>query len=137
METNKKTVQSKNKSITLRLGFWTFAWVMSIALVTFGSQFLWEFNTTLSLIMIILSTAIGVGVIITNRKYVRQIDELQRKILLDAMGIALGVAIIGGISYSMLDTTNVIANDAEISHLVILIGLTYLCAVLIGNARYK
>lgn len=137
METQKQSRITKNKSITLHLALWTFTWVISIALVTFGSKFLWDFNPTISLIMIFISSLVGIGVIITNRKYVKHIDELQRKILLDAMSIALGVAVIGGISYSMLDITNVIDFDAEISHLVILIGLTYLAGVLIGNARYK
>ncbi len=137
MKTQKHSGISKNKPITFHLGLWTFAWVLSIAFVTFGSKYLWEFNPTITVIMILISSLVGIGVIITNRKYIKQIDELQRKILLDAMGVSLGVAVIGGISYSMLDTTNVIDFDAEISHLVILIGLTYLAGVLIGNARYK
>jgi hypothetical protein len=53
------------------------------------------------------------------------------------MAIALGVAIIGGLSYSMLDITNVISTDAEISNLVIIISLTYLISVIVGNLRYR
>ena len=53
------------------------------------------------------------------------------------MGLALGVGVVGGLSYSLLDTTNVISHNAEISFLVILISLTYLISVLIGLKRYK
>jgi len=56
---------------------------------------------------------------------------------MDAMAITLGITLILGISYSMLDITNLIAFNAEISHLVFIMGITYLIAMLIGNARYK
>ena len=52
------------------------------------------------------------------------------------MALALGVGVVGGLSYSLLDTTNLIAQDAEISYLVILIALTYLASVVIGQKRY-
>ena len=75
--------------------------------------------------------------ILTNIKHINSMDDLQRKIQLDAMGIALGVGVVGGLSYSLLDTTNLISKDAEISFLVILISITYMLGLLIGTKRYK
>lgn len=60
-----------------------------------------------------------------------------QKVQLEAMGISLGVAVVGGIAFSMLDTTNVIPFDAEIGGLVALIGLTYLISVFVNIKRYK
>ena len=119
------------------LAIWTGLWTVSVATVSFGSEFLWDYNLSITIIAIIVSTLIGAGMIWANITYLMALDELLRKIQMDAMGIALGVALVGGISYSMLDTTNVISQDAEISYLIILIGLSYMAAVLIGNARYK
>lgn len=126
-----------NTNYTLRLGLWTLAWVLSLALVTFGAKFIWDFNITVSVILILLNLLIGVGMIIANVRLIQHMDELQRKIQLDAMGITLGVALIAGIGYSALDITNVISFDAEIGHLIFLLGITYIAAILIGNARYK
>jgi len=126
-------VQKKN---VRGLALWTFLWTISIAVVTFGSQYVWD-SKVLTGVSILISTVLGIGMIRANIKYLLALDELQRKIQMDAMGIALGIALVGGISYSLLDTTNVISQDAEISYLIILIGLSYLAAVLIGNARYK
>jgi hypothetical protein len=56
---------------------------------------------------------------------------------MDAMGISLGVAVVLGLAYSNLDVTNIISYDAEISHLVILIGLSYIASTIVGNLRYK
>jgi len=44
--------------------------------------------------------------------------------------------VIFGLAFSLLDTTNMISGDAEISFLVIFMGLTYVAAVFINNWRY-
>ena len=75
--------------------------------------------------------------ILVNIKHLNGLDELQKKIQLEAMGIALGVGIVGGLSYSLLDTTNLITQDAKISFLIILIALTYMAGIIIGQKRYK
>ena len=53
------------------------------------------------------------------------------------MALSLGVGLVVGLSYSTLDITNLIAFDAEISHLVILMGLTYLGGVVFGHRQYR
>jgi hypothetical protein len=121
----------------LNLAFWTGAWVITMAISTFGSLYLWESNALLSLLAILLNFAVGIGMILANIRHLNSLDELQRKIQLEAMGIALGLAVVGGLAYSSLDQTNIIGYNAEISHLVILIGISYMAAILIGNSRYR
>ncbi|TRO67566.1 hypothetical protein FGM01_04275 [Christiangramia sabulilitoris] len=137
MENQKNDCANHTGKSTLNLAYWTFGWVLTTALVAFGPKFIWDGNTALTITGILINLAIGIGVIYANKKHLNSLDELQRKVQLEAMAIALGVAVVFGLSYSMLDTTNLISYDAEISHLVILIGLTYLAATIIGNARYK
>ena len=128
------TTQTK-KNIK-NLAFWTMAWTLSMALATFGPKFLWESNNVMTVIGVILNALLGVGMILANIRHLNGLDDLQKKIQLEGMSIALGVGIVGGLSYSLLDTTNIISQDAEISYLVILIGLTYFISVLIGQKRY-
>ena len=75
--------------------------------------------------------------IVANKNHLKGLDEMQQKIQLDAMAISLGVGIVCGISYSLLDQTNLISYDAEISHLIILMGLTYSAGTIIGRNRYQ
>ena len=75
--------------------------------------------------------------ILMNRKYINGLDEMQRKVNVDAMAIALGVGVVGGLSYSMLDIADVIPFDAEIGFLVILVSVTYIIAIVVGQIRYK
>ena len=126
-----------NKRNTRNLRNWTAAWVLSMALANFGPVFLWEGNRALTLSGILLNLAIGAGMILSNKRFLQGLDERQQKIQLQAMGITLGVGLIVGMAYSNLDTTNLIPFDAEISHLVIVMALTYLAAVVLGLRKYR
>jgi hypothetical protein len=134
MESKRKSIISKR---TKQLALWTLAWTLSMALVSFGPKFLWDFNPSISSAAIGINLLIGIGMIIANKNHLLSLDELEQKIHLQAMAITLGVAVVAGLAYSNLDISNVISGDAEISHLVILIGLTYISGVLIGKRRYQ
>lgn len=108
-----------------------------MALATFGPQFIWKGNTLLTIIGVVVNALFGVGMILANIRHLNSLDELQKKIQLDAMGISLGVGVVGGLSYSLLDTTNLMESDAEISVIVILISITYLITLVIGQYRHK
>nr|WKN37207.1 hypothetical protein K4G66_00605 [Tunicatimonas sp. TK19036] len=119
------------------LAFWTGSWLLTVAIATFGPKFIWNSDSIITILIILISTIIGIGMILMNRKYINGLDEMQRKINTDAMAIALGVGVVGGISYSMLDIADIISFNAEIGHLIILIGVTYVIGVFVGNIRYK
>ena len=122
---------------TTRLGQWTAAWLITMAIATFAPMFLWHENTILTVIAIIINLMVGFGMIIANKRHLNGLDELQQKITFEAMALSLGVGLVVGLSYSLLDTTKVIAVDAEISYLVMLMGVTYLAGILLGNRKYK
>lgn len=122
---------------TLLLGFWTAAWILTMALANFGPKFIWQSNESITILAIVINMVIGFGMILANRRHLRGLDEMHQKIQLEAMAVSLGVALVVGLSYSNLDITNVIAFDAEISHLVILMGLTYGLGVMFGLRKYR
>ncbi len=121
---------------TLRLGYCTGAWLVTTALATFGPQFIWHDNTLLTASAIFINLAIGLATILANKHHLQSLDEMQQKIQLEAMALSLGVGFVCGLSYSLLDQSNLMAADAEISHLILLMGLTYLAGTVIGNRRY-
>ena len=129
--------EQKTIKTTARLGFWTLAWVLSMALATFGPKFIWDGNEPLTILGIIVNMLIGLGMILANKHHLRSLDELHQKVQLEAMALALGVAVVVGLAYSNLDIANVIDQDAEISHLVLLIGVTYLSSLILGLRRYR
>jgi len=128
--------QTRTKSNTVNLAIWTFAWVSSMAVSVFGPMWLWE-SKIVTGVAILINTLFGVGMILANKRHLKGLDELQQKVHLDAMAITLGVGLVGGLSYSTMDTTNLISTDAEISFLVMLMAITYLISIIVGMARYK
>jgi hypothetical protein len=127
----------RTRKSTNQLATWTALWVLSVAVIAFGPELFWGENSLVNLLLILLNVGIGTGMIIANIRHIKIQDEMMQKVQLEAMGISLGVAVVGGIAFSMLDATNVISFDAEIGGLVMLIGLTYLTSLFINIQRYK
>jgi hypothetical protein len=84
-----------------------------------------------------LEVAIGVGMILANKRYIADLDELQQKVYLNAFGITLGVALIVSIPFSVLELYHLVSFHAEISHLLMLMSLTFVASILYGNWRYR
>jgi hypothetical protein len=128
--------QSRTTCSLIRLATWTGAWVVTMALATFGPEFLWEARW-LTLLAVLINLGFGMGMIRANIRHLKVLDELMQKVQLEAMGLSLGAGVVGGLSYSLLDTTNLMSSDAEIAFLVMLIGITYLVSVVVGVRRYR
>ncbi|WP_076539254.1 hypothetical protein [Shewanella sp. UCD-KL21] len=126
-----------NNVNTKRLAKWTAAWVITLAITTFGPVFIWMQNDIITAAAIGVNFLVGIGMIWANKKHLASLDELQQKIQLNAMGLSLGVGLIVGISYSTLATTGLINAHAEISHLVIVMSLTYMVGIILGNRKYR
>lgn len=129
--------QANVRKHTARLAWWTAGWLVSMAVAVFGPTLLWGSSRPLTITAIGLNLLIGIGMIVANKDHLRSLDELQQKIYLEAMGITLGVGLVAGLAYSNLDVSNIIPFDAEISHLVILMGLTYVAAIAVLNRKYR
>jgi hypothetical protein len=126
----------KNRRNTLKLMGWTFAWVTTMAIATFGPLLVWE-SKTLSLGSILLNLAAGAGMIVANKNYLMGVDEMQRRIQLEAMALALGVALVFGLAYSTADIADLIPFDAEIAHVVFAVCAAYGLGIFIGNRRFQ
>lgn len=131
------TRSSEKVKNTVHLFYWTAAWLVTQALAVFGPLHIWQSNKFLTGLALLINLLVGIGMILANKRHLNGLDELQRKIQMDAMALSLGVGLVAGLGYSTLDVTKLIPFDAQISHLVILMGLTYLLGVLLGNRKYQ
>lgn len=126
-----------DKNANFILAGWTGAWVLSMAVATFGPEFLWPGIAWLAWGGVLANTLIGLGMIWANFRLLQIMDELQRKIQLDAMAITLGLTLVVGLSYATLANIDAIPFDADIGFLVIFMALTYMAALFIGVRRYQ
>ncbi|MFC3417575.1 hypothetical protein [Algoriphagus hitonicola] len=121
----------------IKLAVWTWSWVATLAIATFGPQFIWDDHIFLTTFAIIVNLVNGILMILANRDLFNHFDEFERKIHLEAMALTLGLSVVAGLTYSLLDTTNLISGDAEISFVVMFIGITYLVSVIVNLRRFQ
>jgi hypothetical protein len=129
--------QSRIRMGNIRLIIWNGAWAGSCALMKFGPKSLWDKASVLTLLAVGLNLCMGVGLILANKKYIAELDELQRKIYLNALAITVGVALIVGVPFSVMDTYEVIPFHAQIWQLLMLMSLTFIVSFLYGTWRYR
>lgn len=120
---------------TARLALWTLAWVTTLALASFPS--LWDSQPVASWAAVAANLAVGIGMIVAHARFLRGIDELQRKIMQDALAITLGAGWVGGMAYVVADAADLIAYDAGAEIFPALLGAVYLIAIAVGNLRYR
>jgi hypothetical protein len=130
-------IKDRTKKNTIHLGLWSGAWVLATAGAAFGPKFLWDFNTLPTIIGISIHICIGFGMIYANKQHLLGMDEMQRHIQHEAMALTLGVGLVLGMSYELLEDIKLISFEPEISHLIILMCLTYFIGIIRGNRRYQ
>lgn len=129
--------ESRTRKNVIHLFRWTVAWIATSALMAFGPKFLWNKALVFTLLAIALNLCVGIRTILVNKKYLDDLDDLQRKIQLNSFAITVGVAIIVSVPYSMMDFYRLIPFHADVSHLMMLMGLTYGGCSLYGARRYQ
>lgn len=122
---------------TTRLGIWTGAWLVTTALLAFGPKLIWDFNTPLTVLAVLINLAVGAGMIMANKTYLRGRDELHQKIFRDSAALTLGVGLVFAICYELLEDVKLISFEPEISHLVVLMCLTFLVGMIVGHRKYQ
>ena len=115
---------------------WSFAWVFCWVLVTWCIKN--ERLTSLSLVIpaILVTTCLGLGMMVAYRRFLREADELRRKIELDALALAVGVGLVGGVCCRMLEKAGVVTNIPVFEMVVVLICATQSLGIVVGLRRY-
>jgi len=129
--------QKRTNKNTCNLRNWTAAWVISMAIAAFAPKYIWDFNTALTALALLINLAVGFGMLLANKRYLKGLDEMQQKILFDAMALTLGVGLVVGLTYELLEDVKIIAFEPEIPHLIIVMCITYLIATIAGHRKYK
>ncbi|MGW4034270.1 hypothetical protein ACWEFL_34080 [Streptomyces sp. NPDC004838] len=122
---------------TAQLALWTAAWAATLAVARFGPEFVWDWQQTASRAAVAVNVLAGVAWIIAFIRFVRALDDLWRKIIQDALGVALGVGWVVGFGYLVADAAGLVAYDLNIALFPALLGVAYLIALVVGWIRYR
>lgn len=118
------------------LNLWALAWAANLAIITFISGYEWYSAPLPITLAFVLSVGIGLGMILAYKRYLKVLDEMERKIQLDALALSVGVTLVVFGGYSILDKAGV-APELEAPHLIVLIALTYVVGIIAGRIRYR
>ena len=128
-------MKEQKKYTKILLG-WTFAWLVSLAFLSAGVNYLWD-SLLITKIGLLINLSIGVGMIIANKNLLNHYDELQKKIQLEAMALTLGLAVVVGIIYEVSFDFGIINSEPEGEYLVIFISICYIVSNLLNSRRYR
>jgi hypothetical protein len=129
--------ESRIRRGTKKLALWTGAWLLAVALLAHGPEYLWAGQLGLTLVAAAINLVTGIGWVLATRHHLSDLDELHRKVLLEAMGIALGVGVIVSVPYTLLEGHDSAPFDGDSAHLLILMSLTFIASVVAGLRRYR
>lgn len=121
-------------SPTVTLAIWTALWLLSVASVTIIDD---AMARSVAITLLVLNAALGIGLIRATIQHMKSLDEMMQKIQLEAMGIALGVTVVGGLSYTLLQQSLLIEFETSIAHLVMAVTVVYLLAIAYGYRRHQ
>lgn len=84
----------------------------------------------------IAAALLGIGPFLAYRRFLREADELRRKIELEALAAAFGVGIVGGITYEFLESSTLVGS-ADLAHVLVAMLMAYSVGVVVGIRRYR
>jgi hypothetical protein len=110
---------------------WTLCWVAGALAIDNG----WLAAGAAGVAAAVLSALLGVAMLLAYWRFLREADELRRKIEVEALALAFGVGLVGGIAYWLLGESGIVA-EAEILHVLVLMIATHSLGILLGYRRY-
>ncbi len=125
----------RDKPAQRRTTLWSLFWALSLLAVTLGIR-KWHLSSGLILAGIGLNALLGLGTLLAYRRFLRETDELRRKIELDALALAFGVGVIGGMTYWLLTIADAVPKNS-FGFVFAAMILVYPAGVLIGLRRYS
>jgi hypothetical protein len=123
---------------TAWLFLWTLAWVATLALAKFGPQHVWDSSQAMSRTAVAVNLVAGIGWIVAFTRFLRAQDELQRKIVQDALAITLGAGWVAGFAYVVAENAGLVTGGVDIAvGLPVLLGVVFVAAFAVGRIRYR
>ena len=114
---------------------WMLAWMVPWLTLTLGIKKEWFSFGPIAMIALVVITLMGVKMLFSYHHFLREADELRRKIELDALAIAVGISVVSSFSYATLERAGVVG-ETDILSLMMIMMASYSISVVIGLWRY-
>jgi ABC-type Co2+ transport system permease subunit len=118
-----------------RFLLWALAWAFTFVAVALEIKRKWlPFGVTLA--GVTLDALLGAATVLAYYRYLRDTDELRRKIEVEALAVAFGIGVFGGLTYWLLTVSGAVP-ALGFAYVFSGMVITYSVGVLIGRRRYS
>ncbi len=114
---------------------WSMAWGLAFTVVAFGIKRL-EWSSEATLAGVIGTSILGIGTVVAYRRFLLETDELRRKIEVEALALAFGVGVFGGLSCWLLAVSGALAIK-DFAFVFVAMIFTHVLGILLGCRRYS
>ena len=119
-----------------RILAWMVAWIGAWLVAVFAIKYGWLAAGAPLFAAALVTMGLGVATMLAYRRFLREADELIRKIELEALALTVGAGLVGGLGYLLLERSGVVEKPGS-SVILVLMMFTYAIAVVIGQRRYS
>ena len=127
--------RARDRQNQRRIVLWAFAWALSFITVTLEiTKVRLSFGVTLA--GVVANALFGIATVLAYRRFLRETDELRRKIEVEALALAFGAGVVGGLTYWLLMVSGALPAYG-FAYIFALMLLTHSAGVLIGRRRYS
>jgi hypothetical protein len=131
-----KSYEARSTRDSIKLVVWIFTWMASLTISDKAALYGWWEGEWITILSILVTATLGLGVLLAFRNMLGRMDDLQRKIQLDALAVALGISLVGCAVYSLLVTWGYIL-DEEVTDIFVLMCISYSAVVLFSVVKYQ
>tara|TARA_B100000900_G_scaffold72709_1_gene57891 strand:+ start:206 stop:526 length:321 start_codon:yes stop_codon:yes gene_type:complete len=97
--------------------------------MSFGPSAFWDFDTAITFLAIVANLIVGVLMLYSFFRHLKNMDELQRQTHLEAMALTLGITMVLTVIYGALPQAKVVAS-AQPANVLFVIGMSYILSVI-------
>lgn len=115
---------------------WVFVWMATLTIADKAQLYGWWQSDWAGLVGIAVNLVAGLCMVGFFMRMLRRMDDLQRKIQLDALSLSLGVSLVGCSAYMLAVTWGFIV-DEEVSDMFMLMCLSYAASSIFLVWRYR
>ena len=119
----------------LRVILWSLVWALSFVAITLCAKKAWlPFGLTLA--GGLGTSLFGIATVLAYRRFLHEADELRRKIEVEALSLAFGVGVVGGMTYWLLAVMGAVP---ALDFYFVFVGmfLAHPVGVFLGRRRYS
>ncbi|RYV01176.1 hypothetical protein SOPP22_16610 [Shewanella sp. OPT22] len=127
----KRDIQNAN-----RVNLWGLMWAITLCATIFMIEYKWFNHLPYVIIALAINAGTGIAMVLAYKRLLAHLDEMERKIQLDALALSVGITIILYAGGSILEKAEIISHLSP-STLIVSISLSYVVGLISGRVRYS